>query len=140
MARVCKVCNQTKPFTEFKPDPTCANGYRHICLVCFRKQQSERYHGIKHDPECRARIVASRRKWDLKSKYAITEQEYDALLTAQGGACLLCGNQNGSKRLAVDHCHNTSKVRGLLCTNCNVGIGMFRHDPELLEKAKNYLK
>lgn len=64
----------------------------------------------------------------------------DALLTAQGGACLLCGNQNGSKRLAVDHCHNTSKVRGLLCTNCNVGIGMFRHDPELLEKAKNYLK
>jgi hypothetical protein len=60
---------------------------------------------------------------------------------SQNGVCYLCGqyNKNG-KRLFVDHNHETNQVRNLLCTQCNSGLGMFNENPELMEKAANYLR
>ena len=73
----------------------------------------------------------SRRNARLKHRYGITAADYDAMYASQGGCCAICrkpaeaGNSpaHWTNKLAVDHCHDTGKVRGLLCNDCNAGIG-----------------
>lgn len=68
--------------------------------------------------------------------------DYDRMLEEQGGKCALCGSEdpknNGS--FAVDHCHDTGRVRALLCFTCNCGMGQLGDDPELVRKAASYLE
>ncbi len=73
--------------------------------------------------------------------YGLTLEQYNEMLTSQNGVCKICaGPDNGPwGTLAVDHCHITGKVRGLLCAKCNKGLGQFKDDTELLDKAKSYL-
>ncbi len=73
----------------------------------------------------------------LKRKYGISYEDYLAMVLARKGLCEICGIE---KKLYVDHCHKTSKIRGLLCLNCNAGIGNLRDSISLLEKALNYLQ
>lgn len=62
------------------------------------------------------------------------------MLTSQGGTCAICHGTATVGRLAVDHCHLTGKVRGLLCTNCNTALGKLKDSKELLLNAINYLE
>ncbi len=71
-------------------------------------------------------------------KYGITPEVYETMLIEQRGVCAICGGVD-SRKLAVDHCHSTGRVRGLLCGTCNRGLGNFRDSTELLERAKGYL-
>lgn len=87
------------------------------------------------------------REWRLRRLFKLTGGEYAALLIAQDGGCGICGakethvSKNGKlKDLAVDHDHATGEVRGLLCFNCNQGIGRFQNSPERLEAAAVYLR
>lgn len=67
--------------------------------------------------------------------------EYEGLHEAQSGLCLICGRPSKTDRLlAVDHDHTTGEVRGLLCNECNVGLGMFEDQPEWLERAAQYVR
>lgn len=79
---------------------------------------------------------------DLKRAYGISLEEYTAMEIAQNKQCKICGTSSfyGRTRFAVDHCHETGKVRGLLCTKCNAGLGMFEDNPERLISALSYLK
>lgn len=85
---------------------------------------------------------------NLRKTHGISVAEYTAILETQNGLCAICGKQETSyvrrhkiiRRLAVDHCHDTGKIRGLLCTTCNQGIGSFNDDPRLLRKAAQYLE
>lgn len=62
------------------------------------------------------------------------------MLEAQGGVCRICARpQVDGRRLDVDHCHETSSVRGLLCNGCNRAIGHLSHDPVMLHRAIEYL-
>ena len=85
------------------------------------------------------------REWAFRNKYGITVADYDAMLAAQDGGCAICGakesyTKNGkSKRLAVDHCHDTGTVRGLLCVNCNRGLGYLEDSTERLQRAIAYV-
>ena len=72
--------------------------------------------------------------------YGLTLEAYQDLFARQGGVCAICGAPPGNRALAVDHDHGSGEVRGLLCTRCNVGIGGFRDDPELLAAAIAYLE
>ena len=86
--------------------------------------------------------VASRvYEWKLENVYGITREQYDAILEAQSGRCALCfaDEPGGSGKWHVDHCHDGGGVRGLLCLRCNVGLGNFRDDPDLLWSAIEYL-
>jgi len=75
------------------------------------------------------------------SRYGITPEEYDTMLGLQGGGCAICGSSNTARdSLAVDHDHDTGRVRGLLCSGCNTGLGMFGDDLERLRKALRYLE
>ena len=88
-----------------------------------------------------AKGKAAQRRRNLKKKYGITVEEYDRILIEQSGGCAICGCQCPLKRrLSVDHCHTTSRIRGLLCSLCNKAIGKFRDSPELLIKAALYLE
>lgn len=62
------------------------------------------------------------------------------MLREQGGTCAICHGTETVGRLAVDHCHSTGRVRGLLCTNCNQAIGKLKDDSQLLRNAINYLE
>jgi hypothetical protein len=81
------------------------------------------------------------RRSQLKRLYGLTLAQYDAMLAAQGGACALCPTVPTSrKRLHVDHCHTTGTVRGLLCAECNMGLGKFKDNTDTLLKAVDYIK
>lgn len=81
------------------------------------------------------------RKYWLKARYNITPQEYDSLFSSQEGRCLICNihSTETSKGLVVDHCHNTNRIRGLLCSKCNTGIGQFNENVTILERAITYI-
>ena len=84
---------------------------------------------------------------DLRKQYGITLEDYYKMLEEQNHVCAICGraeyatdHRSGLPRaLAVDHCHETGKVRGLLCTNCNRGLGKFNDNIERLANAIKYL-
>jgi len=82
----------------------------------------------------------------LKKNYGVTLDWYKEQHAKQGGVCAICGNEETAvikgKRisLSVDHCHDTGRVRALLCTGCNTGIGSLKHDRDLLQKAIAYLE
>lgn len=76
---------------------------------------------------------------NLRLRYGITVDEYDGMLAAQGGVCKLCGGLPKGKRLHVDHCHKTLRVRGILCTSCNTTIGKLERIPGGLASIESYL-
>lgn len=91
----------------------------------------------------RERLLAPERvrKVNLRDKYGLTTQEFEEMLLAQGGLCAICGEADkGGRALAVDHCHESGKVRALLCHRCNPGLGFFRDDIDRLKKAIAYLE
>lgn len=88
------------------------------------------------------------RRNHLQRKYGITPEMYEEMLLAQAGVCFICkksedaprkGNPGDLRRLAVDHDHETGRVRKLLCHKCNTVIGLVGEDPLLLQKLKEYL-
>lgn len=84
---------------------------------------------------------------NINRRYGISRAQYDELLKLQNDGCAICGQRETSfdpragtvKKLAVDHCHKTNKIRGLLCWRCNGTIGKLEDDIELLDKMRAYL-
>lgn len=123
---ICKICGKEKQIFEMKKNKEAKCGISSVCIQCHNEREK------KHD--CKF------------SKYGITYDKYKEILIEQDGKCAICGSGIGGnrnmteKRLFIDHNHITGKVRGLLCSKCNVGIGNLRDSPELLEKAAQYLR
>jgi hypothetical protein len=80
------------------------------------------------------------RRQSLKYNFGITLEEYDALFDSQDGKCAICLLPPSGRQLAVDHDHKTGKIRGLLCTKCNVALGLLNDDIGRLFLAIEYLK
>lgn len=85
--------------------------------------------------------MSRHRARNIKSRYGITVEQYDAMLAEQGGRCAICGTDTpgGKGGFHVDHCHDGTQVRGLLCHRCNVGIGLMQDDSERLIAAAAYI-
>lgn len=110
----------------------------------------------KNNPSTQANERAYRSRPETKSKlraillrkYGLTVDQYDKMLSDQMGVCAICRNRetardrwdSGINNLRVDHDHDTGMVRGLLCSNCNTGIGKFREDISVLRRALEYLE
>jgi hypothetical protein len=131
--RTCQNWGEDKLLSEFPRD-------RRQCRTCTSRQARE--WRIRN----RERHHANFRRWELRTKFALTPEEYDALLAAQGGVCAICGTaerecRDGQpKHFAIDHDHRTGRVRGLLCHLCNQTLGRMKDRPELFEKAAVYLR
>jgi hypothetical protein len=91
---------------------------------------------------------SARRNVNLRAnlrRYGLTLEDYEQLLAEQGGSCAICGGfpdpegVQAASRLHVDHCHESGRPRSLLCMHCNRGLGAFRDDPVLMQRAIAYL-
>lgn len=82
------------------------------------------------------------RNFRFKKKFGITLEDYNVMLDKQDYKCAICREKkvySRRKYLSVDHCHKTGRVRGLLCDACNLGLGKFNDNPDLLVRAVTYL-
>jgi len=96
---------------------------------------------LKRSQESYKKNPTKYRNQFLKYRYGITLDEYNQMLISQNGVCQICNKSCPSGyALSVDHCHRTGKVRGLLCVECNTGIGKLKDSVELLSKAIEYIK
>ena len=104
----------------------------------------EKHKAIRKDWEGRnpeTRRASTRKSW-LKRQYGITPEEYDEMLKRQEGMCAICFTSKPTGKwevFAVDHCHVTGDVRGLLCNECNRGLGLLRDSKDILRSALDYL-
>ncbi len=80
------------------------------------------------------------RKHPQLKKYGLTGNDYINMLIACDGKCEICGGSDRDRLLAVDHCHETGRVRGLLCGNCNHSLGKVKDNPSTLRKMADYLE
>ena len=114
--------------------------------MSYKNPEKRREAKQKYRENNQGLVNANRRKSRLKRVYGLEYGEYERMYTAQGGVCAICHQpetamQNGVLRLlSVDHCHDTGKVRGLLCHHCNAGLGHFRDNADIMQAAMDYLK
>lgn len=85
----------------------------------------------------RRRVDKGYRKYTTKYRYGVTQAYIDVLREEQCGLCVICGTGG---QLYIDHCHTTSKVRGLLCPGCNTMVGVIEKRGHLLQKARQYIE
>lgn len=143
--RFCKKCQSSKKDSEFY----VKTGY--ICKSCVihRSVEWERTHKKKAAEKKKQwaeanpdKVIAASRRRQLKL-FNLTEKDYQSLLHKQQGKCAICDTVfpgGAGKNFAVDHCHETGLIRGLLCFACNTGIGKLKDNAELLIKAAQYLQ
>jgi len=137
--KTCVTCETEKDLSEFGKHKGYAGGHRNICNVCKNEDALAHYHKTKHLKPYNYEYDKDKK---LKKAYGIGYAEYLTMLEAQNNACAICGTKDTGNRKAfhVDHCHDTGKIRGLLCGNCNSGIGNLRDDINLLQRAIAYLQ
>ena len=128
----CNICDE----------PLTRNRFRYkICKSCVVKARktraderlAEKYRAQGFDVDSKNLASKAHR---LKKKYGIDYEVYLKMYEVQKGLCIICETKT---RLLVDHCHQTGKVRGLLCTHCNSGLGFFRDNKTALKNAIKYL-
>lgn len=152
----CGRCEQEKALGEFNQGRRYADGLQPWCKSCFQayhhawrqdpdnKERDRKYHKDRYDRmQATGEYGLNQRKSILKRKYGISLNEYVNMLVAQGQKCAICGsdspNREGADSFDVDHDHETGKVRGLLCKDCNLMIGNARDSSDNLRKGANYL-
>lgn len=125
-------------------DPDRRLGDCSFCGPSSKIRPRRRPDGSVSSWRCRYRAPGESRYAGSKSdqrryRYRLSREEYAELLAVHGEACAICGGSNADRRLAIDHCHRSLRVRGLLCAGCNRGLGFFGDDPERLAAAIAYL-
>lgn len=167
--KICSSCKTAKQLDLFSSSRDELDGYAHACISCNRNRgrkyrmrnkdkirarsaifrNANREHVLKQKREY-DKIYRSRpgypladRFRNIKQKYGLTAFDYNRLLASQEAKCAICNtslNDLGKKRMVIDHCHKTKKVRGLLCTTCNLGIGYSKESVDILQNMIAYLQ
>lgn len=125
---------------EYTPENTDYHyGGARRCRACFGAAAKAR--SVSEDEKRRVKI--SDRRFGLRKKFGLTLEAYEAMVAAQGDRCLICrrnfDQSSTATRACVDHDHATGAIRGVLCGNCNTGLGVFGDDPERMRSAIEYL-
>jgi hypothetical protein len=139
----CRKCCIRKSDGDYYPSRLGRNGLSPYCKSCHNIDVKTYQRGRP-----RAKKLAIQRRCNLKRYYGLSADQYQALWDKQQGLCAVCGKPEDAEkgatgtlvRLAVDHNHDTNKVRALLCNRCNRAIGFFQDDAVLLQKAVDYLQ
>ena len=132
MTKTCKDCGESKPLSDFYKT---RKYYRSYCKPCHKMRSTEERKGKDVN------------KWrTIKSKYGLTREGWDDLWDSQQGMCKICNTamtteeRMSKTKAVVDHCHDSGKVRALLCHRCNVAIGLLREDKTIVENVLVYLE
>lgn len=141
----CTKCELFKPRYFFPIDPKQKKDGGRIswCRDCRNSYVSG--WRDKNEVKCRGYRQPYHAVGNRRRNYGLSNEGFINLLEVQRGCCALCGTElkDGGRTpnsLVVDHCHGTGKVRGLLCRNCNSGIGLLKDSPELHRKAAAYIE
>ena len=133
--KICSTCQQRLPVEQFYVQKL-ANGKTYTrgdCRFCKREKHkawSKTSHG---------RVV--KRNGILAREFGLSANDYARMLAEQGGVCAICGAPpTEGRRLHIDHCHDSGKVRALLCSKCNTFLGLADDDPERMRAAANYVE
>lgn len=130
--KICAKCKTPKEPGDFCRD--LLKGLKSWCKECANTAQKERY-----DRDSNRRRAKT--EGNIELKYGLTPEAWGNLFEKQGGVCAICKNpETQNKRISVDHDHETGKVRGLLCNNCNRGLGLLKDSLHTLSAAVEYLK
>jgi hypothetical protein len=135
----CARCREVKPLEEFHRQTKASDGRQSWCKPCAARGSREDYAKHKASPQ----RLAFKRNKEYRRLYGITLADYDEMFAAQDGVCATCGSPDpGVKHdhLHVDHCHETGRVRGLLCRRCNSVIGYVHDNPDTLRRMADYLE
>lgn len=129
--KICTKCGISKPQSEFFKDKQKKSGYRPDCKKCNSKVAST-YSKLNRE-------AANFR--NIKYKTGVTKEMYFSLLEEQNNQCAICkcSIHEYNKSFSIDHCHSSNIIRGLLCNNCNLGLGYFKDNIEIIERAISYL-
>lgn len=114
--KLCRTCGEVKPHSEWHRNASASDGLSTRCKAC--------------------RAVRGRQD-HLKRQYGITGAERDELLAAQAGVCCIC---LAAPAADVDHCHETGRVRGVLCFSCNAALGQLKDRPDVMRRAAAYVE
>lgn len=145
MTKKCYKCGKWKDVEEFYGNKSKPDGKTCECKDCckiLRKQERLAKPELARERSKRfqERNPNYHRNTNLRLNYNLSPEQYDAILTSQNGVCAICElSCSSGRRLAVDHCHSTGVIRGLLCTNCNTGLGRYQDSSKLLRRAAQYL-
>ena len=123
----CPSCEELKELVEFPRHRGAKNGRHTYCRPCHHRRTTEsaiRHHGSTRDKH-------------LIRRYGLTSADVDVMVQEQGGVCALCKERAPEH---VDHDHLTGRVRGVLCSCCNQGLGSFRDRADILRNAIDYLE
>lgn len=133
---LCPKCKATKEKKEFGKDCTNARGISCWCKPCKKEW---RHNHRKQNPE-KYKLLDFKK--DLQRRYGLSIEDYNRMYDKQGGKCACCliPSEEFKNGLHVDHDHKTGEVRGLLCTQCNPGIGYFEDSVDRLKLAITYLE
>jgi hypothetical protein len=134
----CSHCGEQKNPDAFPKASGKPRGYAWVCKKCKIERRKEKQASMSEDDWKKQ----NRRYW-LKTSYGITLEEFDDKLKAQNNKCAICqcDSENAfNNTLYVDHCHNSNKLRGLLCHACNSALGKFRDSVSILKNAIAYLE
>jgi len=131
----CGKCHIEKSLSHFTKNSQYITGYTSWCKDCHNEYN--RHWGQSHRPNKRLSSILSRFR-----PLGLTKEKYFELQKQQNNECKICGRKpkEEERALAVDHCHKTNKIRGLLCSFCNRLLGLSYDNPEILLKAVAYLK
>ncbi|NJP24450.1 hypothetical protein FLW53_09560 [Microbispora sp. SCL1-1] len=155
--KVCGGCGETKSLDDFSPDRRNRDGRQARCRPCKAKWKREyaltNPERIRAANERHGQVRRGDYRWAqrLRAHYGLTVEQYERLLTGQGGGCAICGTTRPGgpgNRFQVDHDHTCCPgvgscgrcIRGLLCSNCNTLVGLAKDDPQRLDAAASYLR
>lgn len=123
----CPGCTQELPRVEFGRNRSSSDGLTAYCKPCHNAKSKQTY----------TRLYGSTRDYHLRQRYGVTREVFDALVDRQGGVCAVCRQ---AEPVHVDHDHVSGRVRGVLCFNCNGGLGQFKDRADVLRSAIDYLE
>ena len=132
MIKACSCCHNFFGKESFHPEHRNVDGLCSSCRKC-RNQKALKWQ--QSNPR-------AKRNTHLKSKFGITVKQFDEMLKQQNHCCAICmtTTPKGRGTFHVDHCHETGKIRGILCHDCNTGIGKLGDSLESIKKAVSYLE
>lgn len=130
--KICKTCRIPKDVSEYPY--TKAKGNKYLSSDCNTCKNFKSHNRIKNSETYKLRKRAEK----LKLTYGLTLKNYDEMYTKQNGCCKICGTFK--EKLNIDHCHDSEVIRGLLCNNCNLALGLLKDKSNIFENAINYLK
>lgn len=133
--RCCR-CKQVKPVANYDKHTYGKDGYKSECKSCRRIYNQNVYNAIKDTLKFKAGSL----RLHLRHRYGISVEYYNELVQKQRGLCAICQQPPPkAKRLHVDHCHETNRIRGLLCIHCNRALGSLGDNLEGVMRAVRYL-